>query len=405
MNLKELITYIMTNYDTTKQFKDNVVANKVRHGIDDAISLKNNERDRFKFKGSAGQGRFAEIPWIGIFDTNHYEIKAERGIYLVYLFSADRKKTYLSLIQGWTHFENKYGVDKAEQNVKKITKRIRQFIEDKRLDNISDAKTNMDLASSNPKAIGYKSVNILSLEYNIDSMPSNNKMENDLFHMIDILQAVNDSKEIQSFISEYYKKINESKNNKKKNGTIKTPTLNSTPSNNNTSKTVPLRVEQPHLTKKGKPSYSGKTVKKDYELSYKNNKALGEKGEELVFQLEKKRLIDENHMELADKVKWVSKTEGDGLGYDIESYIYDENKDNINQMKIYIEVKTTKERGKLSRFPVTYNEVLASEKYQDRYYIYRVFNYSEDKPFYYSINGDLNNVLHLDPMQYYGYPK
>src|SRR3989338_1888604 len=75
----------------------------------------------------------------------------------------------------------------------------------------------------------------------------------------------------------------------------------------------------------------GKVV--DFEKENKINRLLGNRGEEVVFNLEKKHLESIGKKELANKVKWVSK-EDDSLGYDILSFEED-------GTEKYIEVKST----------------------------------------------------------------
>ncbi len=69
--------------------------------------------------------------------------------------------------------------------------------------------------------------------------------------------------------------------------------------------------------------------------SYRWRSRLGEDGEQFVLELERSRLEAAGQPELAEKVAWVSKEVGDGLGYDIESFEEDGH-------QIFIEVKTTK---------------------------------------------------------------
>jgi 5-methylcytosine-specific restriction protein A len=52
-------------------------------------------------KGSVGQGRWAETPWVAVFDRIVTD-SAQRGYYVVYLFRRDGSGVYLSLNQGTT---------------------------------------------------------------------------------------------------------------------------------------------------------------------------------------------------------------------------------------------------------------------------------------------------------------
>ena len=96
----------------------------------------------------------------------------------------------------------------------------------------------------------------------------------------------------------------------------------------------------------------------------------GNLGEEFIYNYEIECV---KHYKLPDskKVKWVSRDEGDGLGYDILSY------DKYGN-EIYIEVKTTTQ-GEEASFYITANELLKSEQEKERYYLYRVYNFDIKK--------------------------
>ncbi|WP_195454971.1 protein NO VEIN domain-containing protein [Turicibacter sanguinis] len=141
----------------------------------------------------------------------------------------------------------------------------------------------------------------------------------------------------------------------------------------------------------------------NYEKKNIQNKIKGDLGEEIVLELERLRLkslgVDHN---LIDTIEWVSKSKGDGLGYDIESWdIYD---DKIE--KIYIEVKTT--IGKIDTpIDITAKEVEVSRQLGDKYYIYRIFDIKKvnNTINYYIINGDVTNIFNLVPTAYKAYLK
>ena len=140
----------------------------------------------------------------------------------------------------------------------------------------------------------------------------------------------------------------------------------------------------------------------NHEKRNKQNKIKGDLGEEIVLQLEKMRLKSLGLDDLIDSIKWVSKSEGDGLGYDIESWdVYDSNIE-----KIYIEVKTT--TGKIDTpIDISAKEVEVSKQLGDKYYIYRIFDIKKvnDRINYYIINGDVTNTFDLVPSAYKAYLK
>lgn len=121
------------------------------------------------------------------------------------------------------------------------------------------------------------------------------------------------------------------------------------------------------------------------------NRSLGRMGEEFVLAFERARLAAAGCLRLARQVEHVSVTQGDGLGFDISSF-EPGGEDRL------IEVKTTG-FGKETPFFVSRNELGVSESKDAAYHLYRVFTYRSN-PRLYVLNGDLNRVCSLSPIQY-----
>lgn len=122
-------------------------------------------------------------------------------------------------------------------------------------------------------------------------------------------------------------------------------------------------------SRKGKNTnefYSNKNI--NFEGEIKKNTELGKKGEDVVVEYEKTKLIMEGREDLADKVFATREIAGNSERFDVLSYDKDGNEK-------YIEVKTTK-GGFNNRFHISENEVEFSEQYQDKYYLYRVYNFN-----------------------------
>lgn len=142
--------------------------------------------------------------------------------------------------------------------------------------------------------------------------------------------------------------------------------------------------------------------KTNFTETNKRNMIKGDLGEETVIIIEKERLMSLGRQDLADTVEWVSKTKGDGLGYDIESWNI--NGDSIE--RIYIEVKTTS--GQIDTpFDISIKEVEVSRELGDKYYIYRIFGIEKvtNKINYYIINGDVTKYFDLVPNSFKAYLK
>lgn len=118
--------------------------------------------------------------------------------------------------------------------------------------------------------------------------------------------------------------------------------------------------------KNTKDFYSNRNI--NFEGEIKKNTELGKKGEDIVVEYEKTRLIMEGREDLADKVVATRKIAGNAERFDVLSYDKDGNEK-------YIEVKTTK-GGMNNIFHISENEVQFSEEYEDKYYLYRVYNFN-----------------------------
>lgn len=123
----------------------------------------------------------------------------------------------------------------------------------------------------------------------------------------------------------------------------------------------------------------------DFTAQQQHRAHIGNLGEELVFQVEKQK-----H---GAKVRHTSRIDGNGLGYDILSVGDDGG-------PLYIEVKTT-QGGAATPFFVTANELKKSKVESERYCLYRLYNFDNEKwsADYYTLRGDLSHYC-TSPTQY-----
>jgi hypothetical protein len=156
-------------------------------------------------------------------------------------------------------------------------------------------------------------------------------------------------------------------------------------------------VPAPHILPREGTSESLVTCarKIDFAARDANNRRLGVGGEEWVLSIERRRLTDLGRADLANKVQWVSRLRGDGLGFDIESF--DDTGD-----PIFIEVKTTTQ-GITAPFYLTHTEIQVSEQLGGKFRLFRVFNFA-DNPQIYVLSGPLRDKVTLEPRVYLGQP-
>ncbi len=129
----------------------------------------------------------------------------------------------------------------------------------------------------------------------------------------------------------------------------------------------------------------------DYALRDERNRQLGLKGELLVLNSERARLVAANRADLAALVTHTSQLEGDGAGYDIRSFAED------GSLR-HIEVKTT-QGGASTAFFISPNEVGFSARNPDTYYLYRLYEFDiqMNSAKSYVLLGDISEALNLTP--------
>lgn len=118
------------------------------------------------------------------------------------------------------------------------------------------------------------------------------------------------------------------------------------------------------------------------------NRSLGEAGESFVMEFERARLQKAGRDDLADRIEQISKTIGDGEGFDVRSF----EGDGTDRL---IEVKTTS-WCRETPFYLTKNEVDVSRVRKDRYHLYRVYAFRSD-PRLFTVCGAMDRVCRLDP--------
>lgn len=133
--------------------------------------------------------------------------------------------------------------------------------------------------------------------------------------------------------------------------------------------------------------------KPDYEKRREENVEIGLRGEKIVMDIERKRLIDAGRSDLAEKV-WQASLVDDSLGFDILSFEAD-------GQKKHIEVKATRNRrSSRLKFFLSENERRAAEFFEN-YHIYYVEDAGSARPRVTQIQGTLDeDRFSVSPMNY-----
>jgi hypothetical protein len=137
------------------------------------------------------------------------------------------------------------------------------------------------------------------------------------------------------------------------------------------------------------PKRGGRHV--DYGALQEENQRRGALGEELVVAFERKRLRQCARPDLAARVRWTAREDGDGLGYDVLSFTED-------GRERHIEVKSTA-LGAQTPFYLSSAELDFARSHPRSFALYRVYDVL-DSPRFYVLDGDLEAAVDLVPATY-----
>lgn len=205
MTIKNILFEVLNSYshERKKELKNNNLASKLRMDYPQHFNkLLKEYGDRYIVQGSAGQGNWADCPWIGIFDTLKTQ-SAQNGYYLVYLFDKKMNGVYLSLNQGVTTVKKEY-----KQNVKKVLATRASDFRCK-LDFRPNDKIDIALNSKliNPQL--YEKGNILAVYYDSTNLPDEFVLEQDFKRFLGYYQNLiaADSSDIYSYQDENIEEV------------------------------------------------------------------------------------------------------------------------------------------------------------------------------------------------------
>ncbi|WP_051212347.1 MrcB family domain-containing protein [Butyrivibrio fibrisolvens] len=183
--LREVIDKFINGYVDAKKgsFSGSPFGTFVRSEIPNAIyNTGIVDTQKYLITGSVGQGNWATIPWICIFDRS-ITTSATKGVYIVYLLSRTGDSLYLTFNQGCTDIKNIHGKAGAikimRQKAREIAARIdsRGFNTD---ENINLGQGLTDLGEL------YQKGTIFYKEYKRGLVPSEQVLREDLSKMMDI---------------------------------------------------------------------------------------------------------------------------------------------------------------------------------------------------------------------------
>lgn len=185
LELTQSVSCFLEKYIQAKKqvFSGNPIGSFIRDKIPSLIYSTNIvDSRRFLVKGSVGQGQWATVPWLCIFNKS-ITTTATKGVYIVYLLSSDGNSLYLTFNQGCTDIRNNHT---KKETIDIMRKRADELIN--RIDSrgfLSD--TNIFLGNGLTElAELYQKGTIFYKEYKKNNIPTEEELREDLSKMIEI---------------------------------------------------------------------------------------------------------------------------------------------------------------------------------------------------------------------------
>ncbi|HZT29457.1 MAG TPA: DUF3578 domain-containing protein [Bryobacteraceae bacterium] len=180
--LRTAFRRVLVSYESAKRtsIKGHPVANTIRNEIPALIiDVLGQDALGLRVKGSSGQGRWADTPWIAIMDPT-VASSPQRGYYVAYLFAGSMKRLVLSLNQGIAG----ESPEMLRPNAELIRSKVPQF-----RTAFSDGPITLDVSYPGAPATYYEAGHAFGKTYDV-SLPAELELIEDLRQMVRLYRTL-----------------------------------------------------------------------------------------------------------------------------------------------------------------------------------------------------------------------
>jgi len=192
MALKDSLEKVVLEYPKVSRdsFKEHPFARYFRNTIPKSIESSLALPDIYSIKASAGNGAWAKVPWIAIFNKLVTEAVTS-GFFCVYLFPVDCSGVYISLNQGIANKLDQYGLGVSRDMVREQARFFRDTLGEEAIKDFSDSldlKLNFIPKETTTRRLGlaYEAGNIASKFYHKGAIPDDAVLKKDLEKLLEI---------------------------------------------------------------------------------------------------------------------------------------------------------------------------------------------------------------------------
>lgn len=187
--IREAISRIFEEYATarTEEFTSHPLAVWIRREVPQVFATAAASYPYIKWEASAGQGRWADAPWIAGFDPLITE-SAQVGYYPVYLFTRSLDAVYLSLNQGMSHLREELGSEaKATLTHRASVLRARSMPDYRR--SFPNEAIDLQPPASSSRLAFYEPGHAYGIKYSLGAIPDEQRLVSDLTEMLRLYAA------------------------------------------------------------------------------------------------------------------------------------------------------------------------------------------------------------------------
>lgn len=202
--LQEVIKSLLDEYPKVirENFKNHEYPRYLKKQVPKLLATSLKLPEIYSIQASAGNGSWAKIPWIAVFNKLVTE-SVRFGFFLVYLVQADYSGVYLSLNQGTASLKERYGIGGAKEILRQQAKIFRKSISItnqniKFYENI-DLKLEAIPKETTARRLGqaYQAGNIIATYYPIDNLLSLDKLVYDLLYFINLYEQMIENQPVE----------------------------------------------------------------------------------------------------------------------------------------------------------------------------------------------------------------
>lgn len=186
-SILSVLRTIAESYDSKHPLGHEQPAQRLLNNVSKELS--NHVPLGFKVGGSGQLNfRLTTTPWIGFLDLDETRVFT-RGIYLVYLFSEDLNRVYLSINQGTEKLRTASGKNQraVEELLKSRAQKIRTQLHPQEKRGVLEA---IQLAEKGVRQMSYQAGNIVALEYDTKNFPDPEVIDSDFARFINLYSRV-----------------------------------------------------------------------------------------------------------------------------------------------------------------------------------------------------------------------